>query len=343
MRAAVLQAPRKLEVVERSMPQPGPGEARVRMASTAVCHTDLEIYTGKHPGVHYPIVMGHESTGVIDAVGDGVAGLKSGEHVLINPIIACGHCEECLRGASNLCSNAGLFGREVDGSLTQYVTLPSRYLHVLPPNLPFAQATIIETLATVRHAQRRAGLVPGESVVVLGEGTTGLLHTRLAVLTGAAPVIAVSRTRWKLDMAARMGAHHLVETSVEKAVDEVRQLTAGKGAHLVIETAGAAASLKSGVDMLRPGGRLCSFAVSQEPVAGFTTFPLYFKEASIIGTRALKPEDIPPCIELVASGAVDTSGFVGTSYPLERAAAAFDEYERNPGGILRIVIDSQLH
>jgi threonine dehydrogenase-like Zn-dependent dehydrogenase len=93
--------------------------------------------------------------------------------------------------------------------------------------------------------------------------------------------------------------------------------------------------------MLRPGGRLCSFAVSEEPAAGFTSYPLYIKEASIIGTRALKPEDIPPCIEWVASGAVDASGFLSASYPLERAAAAFDEYERNPGRILRIVIDSQ--
>jgi 2-desacetyl-2-hydroxyethyl bacteriochlorophyllide A dehydrogenase len=341
MRAAVLQAPRRLEIVERSTPQAGPGEAVVRMASTAVCHTDLAIYTGKHPGVRYPIVMGHESAGVVESIGEGVDGLKPGQHVIINPIIACGRCEECMRGASNLCNNAGLFGREVDGSLRQYVTLPSRYLHVLPPSLPFAQATIVETLATVRHAQQRAGLARGESVVVLGQGTTGLLHTRLAVLTGASPVIAVTRTRWKLDMAARMGAHHLVEASVEKAVDEVRRLTGGKGAHVVIETAGAAASFKSGVDMLRPSGRLCSFAVSQEPAAGFTSYPLYVKEASIIGTRALKPEDIAPCIELVASGAVDTSGFISTTYPLEQTAAAFDNYERNPGRILRIVIDSQ--
>ncbi len=339
-RTAVLQAPRKLQIVERRKPEVAPGEVVVRTAATAVCHTDLSIYTGEHPGVRYPVVMGHESTGVIDAIGEGVTGLKSGQHVLINPIIACGACDQCLRGAGNLCRNAGLFGREVEGSLSQYVKLPSRYIHVLPPSLGLAEATLIETLATVRHAQSRVGVTAGESVVVLGMGTAGLLHARLAVLTGATPVIAVSRTKWKLDMAERMGAHHVIEAPVENSVAEVRRLTGGKGADVVIDAAGGAETLKAAIDMLRPGGRYSAFAVSHEAVRGFSTFPLYFGEISIIGSRALTPKDMNPSIELVASGAVDVSGFITSTYPLTQAAAAFEEYERNPSRILRIVIDS---
>ena len=218
--------------------------------------------------------------------------------------------------------------------------LEARYAHRLPPGLALAGATLIETLATVRHAQQRIALAAGESVVVLGQGTTGLLHTRLAVLAGANPVIAVSRTRWKLDMATRMGAHHALDVSAEKAAAEVLRLTGGNGADVVVDTAGGAATLTAGIEMLRPGGRLASFAVSHEPVTGFTVFPLYFKEISIVGSRALKSEDIGPSIDLVASGRIDVSGFISATYPLECTAAAFEEYERNPGGILRIVIDS---
>jgi 2-desacetyl-2-hydroxyethyl bacteriochlorophyllide A dehydrogenase len=341
MRTAVLQAPRKLAVVERPKPVAGPGEVIVQTAATAVCHTDLSIYTGDHPGVRYPVVMGHESTGVIHAIGEGVVGLKDGQHVIINPIITCGQCDPCARGSGNLCRNAGLFGREVEGSLSQYVKLSSRYIHVLPPQLPLEAGTIIETLATVRHAQNRVGVATGESVVVLGQGTAGLLHTRLAVLTGATPVIAVSRSQWKLDIAERMGAHHVVEASVDKAVDEVRRLTAGKGADVVIDAAGGAETLRAAMDMLRPGGRFSAFAVSHEAVRGFSTFPLYFGEISIIGSRALTPQDMNPSIQLIASGAVDVSGFISAKYPLTDAAAAFEEYERNPSRILRIVIDSQ--
>jgi len=341
IRTAVLEAPRKFGIVDRPMPVAASGEVVVRIAATAVCHTDLSIYTGAHPGVHYPVVMGHESTGTIASIGPEVAGLARGQAVIINPIISCGHCDSCLRGTENLCRNAGLFGREVEGSLSQYVHLDARYVYALPSHLPLADATLIETLATVRHAQERAGLRSGESVVVLGQGTSGLLHTRLAVLAGANPVIAVSRTQWKLDMASRMGAHHVLDVSAEKAGDEVLRLTGGSGADIVIDTAGGATTLMAGMDMLRPGGRLVPYAVSHEHCTGFTTFPLYYKEATIVGSRALIAQDMAPSIDLVASGKIDVSGFVSATYPLDRAAEAFEEYERNPGRILRIVIDSR--
>jgi len=340
MRTAVLDAPRRFGIVDRAKPVAGPGEVIVRIAATAVCHTDLAIYTGEHPGVRYPVVMGHESTGVIDSIGDGLTGIKPGQHVIINPIITCGQCDSCLRGAGHLCRNAGLFGREVEGSMGEYVNLAARYVHPLPDRLPLADATLIETLATVRHSQVRLGLKAGESVVVIGQGTTGLLHTRLAVLAGANPVIAVSRTRWKLDMATQMGAHHAIDLTAEKAVGEVTRLTGGSGADVVIDTAGGASVLMAAIDMLRPGGRLSPYAISRECCPGFTTFPMYYKEISIIGSRALTDADMAPSIDLVASGKIDVSNFVSASYPLDRTPEAFEEYERNPGKVLRIVIDS---
>jgi L-iditol 2-dehydrogenase len=340
MRTAVLDAPRRFGIVDRPRPVAGAGEVLVRIAATAVCHTDLAIYTGEHPGVRYPVVMGHESTGVVDRVGEGVTGVEAGQPVIINPIISCGHCDSCLRGSGHLCRNAGLFGREVEGSMGEFVNLAARYVHPLPSHLALANATLIETLATVRHSQERLGLKAGESVVVLGQGTTGLLHTRLAVLAGANPVIAVSRTRWKLDMATRMGAHHAIDVSAEKAVGEILRLTGGAGADIVIDTAGGAATFMAAIDMLRPGGRLAPYAISHECCTSFTTFPMYFKEISIIGSRALTDEDMAPSIDLVASGRIDVADFVSATYPLNRAPDAFEEYERNPGKVLRIVIDS---
>jgi 2-desacetyl-2-hydroxyethyl bacteriochlorophyllide A dehydrogenase len=340
MLAAVLKAPRQFDIAERRMPAAGSDDIVVRIAATAVCHTDLGIYTGDHPGVRYPVVMGHEATGVVDAIGSESVRLKPGQPVIINPIISCGHCDSCLRGDQNLCRNAGLFGREVDGSMSEFVCLPCRYVHALPETLPLANATLIETLATVRHAQQRLQLTAGESVAVLGQGTTGLLHTRLAVLAGANPVIGISRTRWKLDMATRMGAHHVLDVGAEDAVEEVLRLTGGNGADVVIDTAGGAATLKAGMDMLRPGGRFSPYAVSHECCPAFTTFPLYYKEMSIIGSRALTPADMEPAIDLVASGRVDVSDFVSAVYPLDHASEAFEEYERNPGRVLRIVIAS---
>lgn len=339
-RTAVLGNPRRFQILGRPKPSAGPGTVVVKVAATAVCHTDLEIYTGRHPGVRYPVVMGHEATGTVETVGLGVTNVRPGQRVIINPIISCGRCDLCRRGAENLCRNAGLFGREVDGSLTEYVSLEARYVQPLHENLPLASATLIETLATVKHAQDRVAIKAGESVVVLGQGTTGLLHTRLAVLAGADPVLAVSRTNWKLEMASRMGAHHALDSDAGAVVAEVLRLTGGQGADVVIDTVGGPATLRAAIDMLRPGGRLSPYAICHEALPGFTTFPLYYKEISIIGSRALLPADLAPAAALVASGKVDVSGFVTATYPLDRTADAFEEYERNPGRILRIVIDS---
>lgn len=341
MQSVVLKAPRQFDICKRPRPAARDGEVIVKIAATAVCHTDLDMFMGGNGKLQYPIVLGHEATGTISSIADDNTALIVGQKVLINPVLTCGHCDSCMRGLDHLCRNAGLFGREVEGSLNQFVSLDPRYLFPLPDHLPMPEATIIETLATVRHAQERAHLAPGESVVVLGQGTAGLLHTRLAALTGCAPVIAVSRTRWKLDRAISMGARHAVECSAEAAVDEVLRLTGGFGADIVIDTAGGAQTVRAGIDMLRPGGRFCSFSLSHEPIQGVSTFPLYFKEISIIGSRALTPADINASIELVASGKIDVAGFITTTYPLNRTAEAFAEYEGNPSRILRIIIDAE--
>ena len=336
--AAVLQAPRRLELLTRPTPVARRGEAVVRVAATAVCHTDLEIYTGRHPGVRLPVVMGHEATGVVEAVGEGVGRVRAGQAVLLNPIIACGVCDCCARGRGNLCRNAGLFGREMDGSLAEHVVLPASYLYPLPAHVPLAAATLIETLATVRHAQERARIAPAESVVVLGQGVAGLLHTQLAKLSGARPVVAVSRSPWKLELARRRHADRVVNSAHEDPIAAVRDATAGRGADVVVDAAGDPALIAPAIEMLAPGGRLVVYGISHRPVSDFTTFPLYFKELTIYGSRALTPGDFAPAIDLVASCAVDVDGFITASYPLERVAAAFEEYERSADSVLRLVI-----
>lgn len=337
----MLQAPRSFSILDRPLPSVAPDHVIVRIAATAVCHTDLNIYTGHHPGVRFPVVMGHESTGIVESAGAAVTHLRPGDPVIINPIIACGNCDLCRRNAQNLCRNAGLFGREVDGSLSEFVHVAAKYAHRLPAEIALDDATLIETLATVRHAQDRLRVQPGDSVVVLGQGTTGLLHTQLAALAGADPVIAISRTKWKLDMAARMGAHHVLDVGAEKAVGEVLRLTGQQGADVVIDTAGGEATFTAAIEMLKPGGRLSPYAVSHECCTSFTTFPLYYKEISIIGSRALHPTDMDPSIDLVASGRIDVKGFVSGAFPLSKTAEAFREYEGNAGGVLRLVIDSR--
>src|SRR5256712_5176398 len=265
MLAAVLRAPRRLELLTRPTPVARRGEAVVRVAVFFNDTAAPEIYTGRHPGVRLPVVMGHEATGVVEAVGDGVARVQPGQAVLLNPIIACGACDSCARGHGNLCRNAGLFGREMDGSLAELVVLPESYLYPLPAHVPLTAATLIEPLATVRHAQQRARIASGESVVVLGQGVAGLLHTQLAKLSGARPVIAVSRSAWKLELARRRNADRIVNSTREDAVAAVRDATAGRGADVVVDAAGDPALIAPAIEMLAPAGRLLPHATTPRP------------------------------------------------------------------------------
>jgi len=229
-------------------------------------------------------------------------------------------------------------GRELPGSIAEHVVLAENYLHPFPDSLSPVTATLIETLATVRHAQERAHVAGGDSVVVLGQGAAGLLHTQLARLSGAAPVIAVSRIAGKLAMARRMKADHVVDGSREDVVAAVLEATSGQGADVVIDAAGVPELIPQAIAMLRPGGRLLVYGISHRPVSDFSLFPLYFKELTLYGSRALTPADFEPAIRLVASGAIDVDGFVTASYPLEQAPEAFARYEREPEAILRLVI-----
>jgi L-iditol 2-dehydrogenase len=337
-RAAVLEAPRRLGLVDRPRPVPGPGEVVVRVAATAVCHTDLEIYTGRHPGVRYPVVMGHEATGIVTAVADGVSSVEVGQRVIINPIIACGACDACARGLGNLCRRAGLLGRELDGSLADHVVLGARYVYALPEHLAADTGTLIETLATVYHAQRRAAVAPGDAVVVFGQGASGLLHTQLAKLNGATLVLGVSRSAWKRDIARRMRADAALDPGHPDFLAEALALTGGRGVDVAIDTSGDPRVLAEAVELLRPGGRLLLYAISHRALGDFTTFGVYFKELTIYGSRALTPEDVEPSIALVASGAIDVDGFITARYPLERVTDAFEDYERRPDQVLRLVV-----
>jgi D-arabinose 1-dehydrogenase-like Zn-dependent alcohol dehydrogenase len=138
MKTAILQQPRNFTVTNRPIPVAETGEVVVRIAATAICHTDLAMYLGRHPGVRYPVVLGHEATGTIAAAAADVKGLQPGQNVIINPVISCGRCDCCRCGDEHLCRNAEIIGREFEGSLSQYIRLAARYVHPLPSRLPLA-------------------------------------------------------------------------------------------------------------------------------------------------------------------------------------------------------------
>ncbi len=337
IRAAVLREPRKLSIEEVKKPVIGEYDVLVRVRATALCGTDVDIYNGKGKA-RLPVIPGHESAGEVEEVGSKVTSVKPGERVVIDPTIACGQCFWCKKGLRNLCPNGGLMGREMNGTFAEYVSVPESNVYKLPDGISFEEATIVNTLATVLHSHRLVNVFPGDSIAVMGCGFTGLLHIQVAKLRGARPIIAITRSTWKLDLAGELGADVKLRSGYEDVVSRVKEITEGRGVDLAIETAGSAATLKECVELIRPGGKILAFGISDEKAGDLSLFPFYYKQLSIIGSRAMLPEDWNPSIQLIATRRIDVKPLITHKVSFEELQKAFDMFEDRNIKSIRIVV-----
>ncbi|MGE5594138.1 MAG: zinc-dependent alcohol dehydrogenase [Betaproteobacteria bacterium] len=336
MKAAVLRDVRDLSIKDIEAPEPGPGQVLVRVKATAICGTDLGIYTGKSRA-NLPLVPGHESSGTVVALGPGARGVSVGDRVVLNPLLFCLRCPYCLAGKPNLCLNGGLMGREAPGTFAEFVAVEDYRCHRLPETVGFNDATSLVVLSTVLAGHRQITIRPGTSVAVVGLGSAGILHTQLAKASGAYPVFGVSRSAWKLELARRRGAD--VTIGGGDVVREVLKHTDGLGVDVAIECAGKAETLRQAMEMTRPGGTVLAFGILPSHLGDFDGFDLYYKELTVVGTRAMLPEDFEGAIRATERGLIDLDSIVTHTYSLDELKAAFDKVETSPGDVLRVVVE----
>ena len=298
MKAAVLCAPKHVEELDIPLPETGPGQTLVQVSYSGICGTDLKIFQGGIP-VQYPRVMGHESIGHVTHS----EVLPTDTPVIVDPAYFCGVCFHCRKGQTHICPNGGLIGRDVDGGFADYVVAPSRNIHPIPQSINAAEAPLLQPMTTCLHAQRLSHICPGESVIVQGLGVTGLLHIQLAKAHGAYPVIGITRSAWKRDLALQIGADYAFAPD-DDSLQNVLQLTNGRGADLVIESVGKLSILAQAIDLVRIGGRILLFGIYTATEGQLPFYKLYYKEIQIINSRVAKPEDFPQCIDFVEHGVV---------------------------------------
>lgn len=319
MKAMVLKAPSELVQEDRAQPVPGPGETLVRITHSGVCGTDLKIYQGGIP-VDYPRIMGHEMIGEVVEVGDD-QGVAVGTRVIIDPVLYCGTCHVCQIGQEHLCPTGFVLGRDLNGGFAEFMVAPSAAIFPLPENISSETAPLIQVMTTCLHAQRLVDIFPGESVVVVGLGVAGQLHVQLAKARGAYPVIGITRSPVRRQLAEKLGAD-LTFAPGDAANDQILQLTGGRGADLVIESVGAVAVLAEAMKLARIGGRLLLFGIYTAKEATLPFYQMYFKELAIINARAAKREDYPGCIDLVSRGEVQLDPLVSHVLPLDELERA---------------------
>jgi L-iditol 2-dehydrogenase len=319
--------------------EPGPGEVLVRIGSVGVCASDVHWWRHGRIGsteLSDPLVLGHEASGTVEAVGEGVTNVSTGQRVALEPSRPCLECEICASGNYNVCPDVRFFGTPpTDGCFRDYVVWPASLVLPVPDSISLDEAAMLEPLAVGVFAVDLAVIRPGESVAILGAGAIGLSVLQSLKVAGVGKMLVVDPIEFRCDLAVKLGADVVCEPS--EALSAMEQLTNGRGFDIVFECAGDIAAVRETAKLARILGRVMIVGIPREDEYPFDAGAARRKQLSVVFVRRsnLTTER---AIELVESGKINVSSYVTHVFPLERTEEALKLAESKADGVLRAVV-----
>ena len=337
MKEVVITGPKQYEIREVPVPKPGDGEVLIQMKAAGVCGSDVHQFLGENPNAVFPRVPGHENAGVIVAVGKDVKNIKVGDHVVVDLVVACGECPQCKKGRRNVCRTVKARGSAIDGGWREYFAVPEHEVYLLPQDMPFKDAALIEPFAIGGHCTTRAGIQGGESVLVLGSGTIGAVILQTLKLKGCR-VICADINDASLARAKEYGADAIVNTKTENLKYAVQKFTDGAGVDVIFDSACYPGSLTAVLEMGIPANGATivpmGFCTAQE---GITQAMINTRELSIIGTR-MSCNQFQPTIERFAKHEYQLDGMVSHYIPFSQVGQVFENIIHPPKDMKKMVI-----
>jgi L-iditol 2-dehydrogenase len=341
MRVAVYYNNNDVRLEERPVPSIGPGEALVRIHASGICGSDvMEWYRIKKA----PLVLGHEIAGEIVELGPGVNHYKKGDRVSASHHVPCNTCIYCLTGRHTVCDTIRSTNFD-PGGFAEFVRLPAinvdRGLYPLPDELTYEEATFVEPVACILRAQRIARLQPGQSVLVIGSGMTGLLHINLARSSGAGRIIATDMQQFRLDAARRFGADVAIDARADVPA-AVREYMGGRGADVVFVCTGAPVAIEQALDSVDRGGTILFFAPTDPGVKiPIDVTELFFRNGvTLTSSYAGSPADHVAAVELLRAGAVQAQDMITHRFGLAETGVGFKLVAEAKDSI-KVVIEPQ--
>jgi L-iditol 2-dehydrogenase len=334
---AVMTEPGRIQFDRVAVPEPGPGQVRLRIQRIGVCGSDIHVYHGEHPYTGYPVVQGHEFSALVDALGPGVAGPPVGSKVTAMPQVVCGACPPCRRGDEHICDQLRVQGFQAPGCAQQLWITQADKLVLLPNSFTFEQGALVEPASVAVHALRRAGNVQGRRVVVLGAGPIGNLVAQAARAAGA-DVLITDLSDHRLEIAQRCGLtktsnaqHESLRQAAERAFDN-------QGFDLAFECVGVEATLTSVTEALQKGGTLVVVGVfAEKPKVDLGL--VQDRELTFTGTLMYQRPDYLQAVEWIASGAIQTDPLMSRHFEFDQYLDAYHFIEANRERTMKVFID----
>jgi D-arabinose 1-dehydrogenase-like Zn-dependent alcohol dehydrogenase len=329
-----------LEEQEIEVLRLGASDLLIRIRAAGICHSDAHYRIGVSPVKYLPIALGHEIAGTVEQIGAAVRNFEPDDRVCIHYLVTCGNCEFCRAGNEQFCPSAEMIGKHRDGGYAEFIAVPERSVFRLPDEIPFEQGAILMcSSATSWHALNKAQLKAGETVAVFGSGGLGVSAIQLARHRGATQVFAIDINPAKLELAARLGAI-AINTCSGDPVEQLRELTDGRGVDVALELVGLPLTMRQAVRSLAILGRAALVGLTAD---GFEIAPyaeLINKEAEIIGVSDHLASEIPELLELACTRQLDLSGDIIRTIPLDVSAvnAALDDFETSSDHVRTVII-----
>lgn len=337
VKQAVVTGPYAYEVQEVERPVPGTGEVLIQMKAAGVCGSDIHLFSGGNPQAVYPRVPGHENAGIIAEVGKGVEKFKLGDHVVVDLVVACGECWQCRHGRRNICKDVKSRGAAIDGGWREYFVVKEDEVYLLPDEMPFKEAALIEPFAIGGHCTKRARVTGEDTVLVFGCGTIGAIILQCCKMLGC-KVICADINESSLQRALGYGADDIINNREENLKDRVQELTNGQGADVIFDTACFSGSLSKVLEVGIPtnGARIVplGFCTSEESI---TQAMINGRELEIIGTR-MSTGQFEPTIRKFISKYFMLDGIVSEYIAFSDIDRVFSNMQNPPKDMKKMVI-----
>jgi L-iditol 2-dehydrogenase len=321
-----------LALSEADIPHPKADEVLIEIKAAGICGTDVHILHDQYP-YWPPVILGHEFSGQIVEVGKQVSGYRVGERVVGEPhTLACGKCELCRTGYMQLCASKRSIGWGIHGAFARYMALPEKLLHHIPDTMSFDEAALVEPTANVvQDVIERGGVQANDFVAVSGPGPIGLLAMMAARAAGASQVALIgvqADVQVRLAVGRELGADHIIVADAENAAERIGELTAGRGADVVVEASGAPAAIVSSVGMVRRLGRIVVIGMTGREQISFPWDAAIWKMCTVIFNLSTGYSSWEKAIGLIAAGKIDAARLITHRMPLAEWQGAFAAAEK---------------